>query len=56
MLWHDVLDLLREVCRRKRVIGFDVVELAPIAGIVAPDFLAARLTYRVMGYVARKSG
>ena len=55
MLWHDVLDLLREVCRKKRVIGFDVVELAPIAGIVAPDFLAARLTYRVMGYVTQKS-
>ena len=55
MLWNDVLDLLREVCGRKNVIGFDLVELAPIPGMVAPDFLAARLTYRIMGYVAQKS-
>ena len=55
MLWHDVLDLVREVCRKKNVIGFDLVELAPIPGMVAPDFLAARLAYRMMGYVAKKS-
>ncbi len=55
MLWHDVLDLLREVCRKKNVIGFDLVELAPIPGMVAPDFLAARLAYRMMGYVTQKS-
>lgn len=55
MLWHDVLDLLREVCRKKNVIGFDLVELAPIPGMVAPDFLAARLAYRMMGYVSQKS-
>lgn len=55
MLWYDVLDLLREVCRKKNVIGFDLVELAPIPGMVAPDFLAARLAYRMMGYVSQKS-
>ena len=55
MLWHDVLDLLREVCRKKNVIGFDLVELAPSPGMVAPDFLAARLAYRMMGYVSHKS-
>ncbi len=55
MPWHDVLDLLREVCRKKNVIGFDLVELAPIPGMVAPDFLAARLAYRIMGYVSQKS-
>jgi agmatinase len=55
MLWHDVLDLVREVCRKKNVIGFDLVELAPIPGMVAPDFLAARLAYRMMGYVSQKS-
>jgi agmatinase len=55
LLWHDVLDLVREVCRKKNVIGFDLVELAPIPGMVAPDFLAARLAYRMMGYVEKKS-
>jgi agmatinase len=55
MLWHDVLDVIREVCRKRRVVGFDIVELAPIPGMVAPDFLAARLTYRMMGYLSKKS-
>jgi len=55
MLWHDVLDVVREVCRKKHVIGFDIVELAPIPGMVAPDFLAARLAYRMMGYLSKKS-
>jgi len=55
LTWHDVLDVIREVCRKKHVVGFDIVELAPIPGMVAPDFLAARLAYRMMGYVSNKS-
>ena len=41
----------------RHVVGFDMTELAPIAGLVAPDFLAARLAYKTMGYVfkARQS-
>jgi len=31
-------------------VGFDVVELAPIPGNVAPDFMAAKLVYRLFGY------
>jgi len=32
-------------------VGFDVVELAPIPGWVAPDFLAAKLIYRFLGEI-----
>jgi len=39
--------------RSCRVRGFDVVELAPIPGIVAPDFMAARPIYRLMGYITQ---
>jgi agmatinase len=49
--WYDVLGLLRTVATKKRVVGFDVVELCPIPGNVAPDFLAAKLAYKVMGYI-----
>ena len=48
--WYRALAVLRAVARRKRVVGFDVVELAPIPGNVAPDFLAAKLVYRLLGY------
>jgi agmatinase len=49
--WKDVLHLLRSVSRICKIRGFDVVELAPIPGIVAPDFMAAKLIYRFMGYI-----
>lgn len=48
--WYETLDFLRAVSRRSRIVGFDVVELAPIPGNVAPDFLTARLVYRTLGY------
>ncbi|MEN6488410.1 MAG: agmatinase [Smithella sp.] len=49
--WKNVLQLLKTVSRSCRIRGFDVVELAPIPGIVAPDFMAAKLIYRLMGYM-----
>jgi agmatinase len=48
--WYRALAVLRAVARERRIVGFDVVELAPIAGLVAPDFLAAKLVYRLLGY------
>jgi len=50
--WKELLDLLRDVTGRCSVRGFDVVELSPIPGLVAPDFLAAKLIYKMMGYIA----
>ena len=47
--WYELVDLLRAVAERKKIVGFDVVELAPLAGQVASDFLAARLVYRLIG-------
>jgi agmatinase len=49
--WRDLTSLIRDVSRKCRIRGFDVVELAPIPGMVAPDFLAAKLVYRMMGYL-----
>ncbi len=51
--WYRALAVLRAVARARRIVGFDVVELAPIAGLVAPDFLAAKLVYRLLGYSFR---
>ena len=49
--YREVCRVLREVCRRHQVVGFDVVELMPIEGQRAPDFLAARLVYQMMAYM-----
>ncbi|MCX5686131.1 MAG: agmatinase [Candidatus Omnitrophica bacterium] len=49
--WYETLDLLRDVSKDKKIVGFDVVELCPIQGQAASDFLAAKLIYRLLGYV-----
>jgi len=50
--WFEVIDILRDVMRSGcNIVGFDVMELSPLPGIVAPDFLAARLCYRMMGWI-----
>lgn len=52
--WAQIMYCLDAICAKKRVIGFDVVELAPIKGMHAPDFTIARLIYNFMGMIARK--
>ncbi len=50
--WHEVLDIVRTVAAEsERVLAFDVMELAPIPGMQAPDYLAAKLTYKVMSLI-----
>ncbi len=53
LLWYDVLTLLETVCRRRTVVGFDVVELCPVETNWAPDFLAAKLIYKILSYKFR---
>ena len=48
--WYETLALLRRVFETKTVVGFDVVELCPIPGIVAPNFLVAKLVYKMLSY------
>jgi agmatinase len=48
--WYQLLDMIREVASKKRIVGLDVVELAPQPGNPAPDFLAAKLIYKILGY------
>ena len=50
MGWWDVLGLLRAVSQRRRIVGFDIVELSPEEGPVACSSTAARLAYKLMGY------
>jgi agmatinase len=46
--------VVRVICREAaRLPVFDVVELAPIPALPAPDFLAARLVYKIMSLVLR---
>jgi len=50
LLWNETLDLLKKVFKKCNVVGFDIVELAPIEQLHAPDFLAAKLYYKMLSY------
>jgi len=50
MTWMQVTGLLKETFKAKNVVGFDIVELAPIKGLRYPQFLAAKLYYKMLSY------
>lgn len=51
--WYQTLNLFRSVAQQRQIIGFDVMEFAPLAGFHAYDFAAALLSYKLMGIVQR---
>lgn len=51
--WYQTLQLFESVAKQRRIIGFDVMEFAPIEGFHAYDFAASLLTYKLMGITAR---
>lgn len=51
MHFHELKEILKTVLKDKQVIGMDFVELAPIPGLLAPNYLAAKLVYMTLGYV-----
>ncbi len=50
LAWEEVLWLVRSLTAGREVVGFDVMELSPIPGFRAPDFLAAKLLNKILGY------
>ncbi|MCF8367549.1 MAG: agmatinase [Bacteroidales bacterium] len=48
--WNTITAYLKKVFEKKEVVGFDIVELAPIPGNKAPEFLAAKLYYKMLSY------
>jgi len=48
--WDETTRLLKRVCSERNLVGFDVVELAPRKGFAFPDFLTAKLIYKILNY------
>jgi len=48
--WNKTLKYLRQVFTQKNVVGFDIVELAPIKDLHGPNFMAAKLYYKLLSY------
>ena len=48
--WYEILALLRATITRHNVVACDVVELSPLPGLMAPNFLCAKLIYKILTY------
>jgi agmatinase len=54
--WYEILSILRGVCHKKNVVGFDVVELSPRKEDIASDFTIAKLVYKLIGLINSAGG
>jgi agmatinase len=50
LTWQEITALLRATATRRRIVAADIVELSPIPGMVAPNFLCAKLLYKLLTY------
>ncbi len=51
--WYGLLEFLNELFCSREVLGCDLMELSPIPHSVVSQFVAARLTYKLIGLQAR---
>ena len=54
LFWDETIDFLQKVIERKNVIGFDIVECAPVSGNVLSEYMLAKLCYRLIGMLVQK--
>lgn len=50
LIWYPFMNFLKEIMSKVKIVGADVVELAPLPGNIAPDFMAAVIAYKIIGY------
>jgi len=54
LFWTETLDLLRKVFKERNVVGFDIVECAPLTGSTLSEYTLAKLVYKLIGYKFHK--
>jgi len=48
--WYQLMEVIKTLCVRKNVVAADLTELSPLKDMHAPNFLAAKLIYKLIGY------
>lgn len=48
LFWNETIEAIKKISRKVNIVGADVVELCPIPGFEAPNFLAAKLVYEII--------
>lgn len=50
VMWNDAMKIIKAAAKAGTIVGADINELAPIDGFHAPNFLAAKLAYKILNY------
>lgn len=50
MFWYDAINIIKEASKVSKIVGADVVELAPQKALHSCDFLTAKLCYKILSY------
>lgn len=54
LFWNETIEFLKKVISTKNIIGFDVVEIAPIKDTILSEYTMAKLVYKLIGYIGNK--
>ncbi|HCR85647.1 MAG TPA: agmatinase [Alphaproteobacteria bacterium] len=54
IFWYDAIQIIAAAAKKCNIVGADINELAPIKGMHACDFLAAKLAYKIISLVFLK--
>jgi N1-aminopropylagmatine ureohydrolase len=54
--WHETVDFLRRVAEKRQIVGFDINELSPVSSFVHPEFIVAKLIYKLIGCIFSHQG
>ncbi len=49
--WTEAMNLLELCAKKKNIVGFDIVECAPMEGSILSEFTLAKVLYRLLGYI-----
>jgi N1-aminopropylagmatine ureohydrolase len=49
--WYETVEFLRRVAEKRQVVGFDVNELSPVPSFIHPQFIVAKLIYKLIGCI-----
>lgn len=55
MQWNETIEFLKQVIATKNIVGFDVVEIAPVKGNILTEYTMAKLVYKLIGYLTLKT-
>lgn len=55
MQWNETIEFLKQVIATKNIVGFDIVEIAPVKGNILTEYTMAKLVYKLIGYLTLKT-